>query len=95
MQLRSVSVTADLTIAVSRDADGTLAEGARARLAGTEAVRSVEAFDVTGVSPGLNDVEVDAAATVDVAVPADEDEAVAARRRMEDAFGVTVDAVEA
>jgi hypothetical protein len=60
----SEPVDARLTLRVPRGGRKDLREEARERLARVETVERVEAFDVTGVRPGLNDLRVHARSTV-------------------------------
>lgn len=89
VQLREVGVTADLTVEVPRDRMGDLTDGVRTALRRIDCVRGVEAVEVTGLTPRLNDLqaEVDAELTVAVERP---DEAAAADA-LEDGFGVAVE----
>jgi hypothetical protein len=57
-------VDARVTLRVPRGGQTALREEARERLAGVPAVERVETFDVTGVRPGLNDLQVRARTTV-------------------------------
>jgi hypothetical protein len=75
-------VDAELTLRIPRDGERDIRDEARERLAGTAVVERVEAFDVTGVRPRLNDLQVRANATV--ACVASEE----ARRALEDATGI-------
>ncbi|WP_231751624.1 hypothetical protein [Halogeometricum sp. CBA1124] len=50
------SVRASLTVLVTRDADGDLQEGVRARLAAVDCVVAVDRADVSGLRPALNDL---------------------------------------
>ncbi|SHG71955.1 hypothetical protein [Halobaculum gomorrense] len=77
-----------MTIAVSRAAPGNLAEGAESKLRRADAVDAVESLDIRGLQPGLNDLTVEADATVALAGDAGEDrEAVA--DALAEQFGVT------
>lgn len=60
----SEPVETRLTLRIPRGGRKDIREEARERLARVESVESVEAFDVTGVRPGLNDLRVRARATV-------------------------------
>ncbi len=76
---------------VPRDAAGDLECGAQNVLRGVGAVDTVERVDVTALQPRLNDLQVEATATVAVAAP-DTD---AARDALADGFGVAaVDVVQ-
>jgi hypothetical protein len=76
-------VEARLTLRVPRDGERGLYEGAVGRLDRTAVVDRVEAFEVVGVRPGLNDLHVRATA----AFVADE-EAGPAVEALGEAFGV-------
>jgi len=60
----AATVCASVLVAVTRDATGDLHEGATARLAAVDGVAAVEALDVTGVRPTLNDLRVEAEAVL-------------------------------
>jgi len=92
VRTRRVGVTADLTIEVTRPTDGTLVESARATVERGEGV-SVETVDMTGMTPRLNDVAVEATVEAAVAVDGDDPET-AVRERLADGFGVTVESVD-
>ncbi|PSQ07494.1 hypothetical protein BRC97_03495 [Halobacteriales archaeon QS_6_71_20] len=78
---------ASMTVAVSRSAPGDLAEGAETTLRRAAAVEAVESLDIRGIEPGLNDLTVEADATVALAADAGEErEAVAAA--LAERFGV-------
>jgi hypothetical protein len=79
-------VRADLTVLVTRDADGDLTDGVRARLDDVDVVAGVERVDVGGLRPSLNDLRVDVTASLRVRGPPDDPEAVAAA--LADGFGV-------
>lgn len=78
-------VRASLTVLVTRNADGDLREGVRARLAAVDCVAGVDRVDVSGLRPALNDVRVQVDAALRVGGPPDP-EAVAAA--LESGFGV-------
>lgn len=92
VRTRRVGVTADLTIEVTRPTDGTLVESARATVERGEGV-SVETVEMTGMTPRLNDVAVEATVEAAVAVDGDDPET-AVRERLADGFGVTVESVD-
>lgn len=77
--LPTVQAETDLVVRVARDAAGDLVEGARTRLERAEGVETVDRFEVTGVRPGLNDLQVTATATVRVRADGEDREAVADR----------------
>jgi hypothetical protein len=60
----SRAVEARVTLRIPRGGRQELREAARDRLARASAVERVDAFDVTGVRPGLNDLRVRARTTV-------------------------------
>lgn len=91
VQLREVGATTDLTVLVTRDDHGTMAEGARAAVEAVESVRTVERLDVTGIRPRLNDLAVEVSAEVTVAVEDDGDTEDAVTEALEAGFGVTVE----
>lgn len=88
-----VCVVADLVVRVPRSAPGDLFDGAKHVVDAVDAVTRVDAADVAGVTPNLNDlfVEVSVAATIRLDGPV-HDEADAARSALLDGFGV--DAVD-
>jgi hypothetical protein len=57
-------VEAELTLRIPRDGERALHDEARDRLVETAVVERVEALDVTGVRPRLNDLQVTANATM-------------------------------
>ncbi|NIB99598.1 hypothetical protein [Halobacterium sp. R2-5] len=85
---QEVRLVADLTMHVPRDAAGDLECGAATVLEGVGAVVAVESVDVTDLRPRLNDLQIDATATVAVDAPADEDGEEAARDALADGFGI-------
>ncbi|ADQ66179.1 hypothetical protein C499_09694 [Halogeometricum borinquense DSM 11551] len=78
-------VAASLTVLVTRDADGDLQEGVRARLDAVECVASVDRVDVSGLRPALNDMRVDLDAALRVSGPPDAESVADA---LEAGFGV-------
>jgi hypothetical protein len=66
------SVRASLTVLVTRDADGDLQEGVRARLAAVDCVVAVDRADVSGLRPALNDLRVEVDADLHVSGPPEE-----------------------
>ncbi|MFB6269500.1 MAG: hypothetical protein ABEH83_06125 [Halobacterium sp.] len=85
-----VRFDADLTMHVPRDAAGDLECGAESVLAGVDAVERVDSVEVTGLTPRLNDLEIEATVTVavDVAGAADVAPVDAASDALADGFGV-------
>lgn len=82
-------VEARLTLRVPRDGHGDVQDAAGRRLRRTGIVDRVESFDVTGVRPGLNDLEL----RVETTVTCDVDSASEATTALASAVGV--DAVDA
>jgi hypothetical protein len=91
-----IDATADLEVHVPRGGDGTLQEGIVTVLDRSGAVVRTEVLDVSGVTPTLNDLRVDASVLLRVHVEETvEDERDAVREAVADQFGVrTVSAVE-
>ncbi|MFB6082350.1 MAG: hypothetical protein ABEJ67_05965 [Halanaeroarchaeum sp.] len=79
-------VEADVQVQVPRDLDGTLADGLRTVLARVDGVESVETADIHGLTPRLNDMQVEARVTLVVTV-GDVD---AVEDRLAEGFGVDV-----
>lgn len=80
---------AALRVQVPRDAGGTLDEGVAAMVRRIDAVEAVEAIELRGMVPRLNDVAVDA--TVDGRMrldPGDEDPRSAVAAGLADGFGI-------
>jgi len=93
VQLNEVGVTAELTVDVPRDAAGSLEAGVTAVLRRVAAVEAVEAVDVTGLTPRLNDLRADVTAELRLAVdPPDE---TTARDALAEGFGVVVERLDA
>lgn len=93
VSIQEVELTADLTVLVSRDAAGTIDDGARELIERVDRV-TVRELQVTGVRPRLNDMAVEVRADLAVAVP-DDDVETAARERLDDGFGLTVERIDA
>lgn len=89
VQLRSVGATADLTVDVPRDAAGNLEAGVTTVLRRADAVETVDAVDITDLTPRLNDLRADV--TVEVTLAVERAEETAVRAALADAFGVTVE----
>lgn len=79
------AVRASLTVLVTRNADGDLQEGVRARLAAVDCVVGVDRADVSGLRPALNDLRVQVDAALRVGGPPDAESVAAA---LESGFGV-------
>lgn len=82
---RERAVRASLTVLVTRNADGDLEEGVRARLAAVDCVVGVDRADVSGLRPALNDLRVQVDAALRVSGPPDE---VGVAAALESGFGV-------
>lgn len=67
-QPRTVGAVADLRVAVPRDAAGDLVDGVETVVGRVESVAAVTGVDVTGVTPRLNDLAVEARVEVSVDV---------------------------
>ena len=82
-----LEATAHLTVRVPHGADGDMTTGARTVLRRLDALDGVEIERVTGLTPGLNALEVDVevTATLVVAEAADDD---VARATLEDGTGI-------
>lgn len=82
------SARADLTVSVSRDAAGDLADGVRARIESADGVEAVEAVELRSLRPGLNDLTVEV--TAELRLSPDGDPAA----RLERCFGIREVTVE-
>jgi hypothetical protein len=89
---RRLETTAHLTVRVPHGADGDMTTGAQTVLRRLDALDGVEIDGVTGLTPGLNalevDVEVTATLVVAEAVVAEAVDHDAARATLEDGTGV-------
>ncbi|NHN61342.1 MULTISPECIES: hypothetical protein [Halorussus] len=92
----TIDATADLEVHVPRGGDGTLQDGIADVLARSAAVDRTEVVDISGVTPTLNDLRVDASVRLHVRLDDSvEDERAAVRETVADQFGVrAVTAVE-
>jgi transcriptional regulator of aromatic amino acid metabolism len=93
IQMHEVGVAADLTVEVPRDRMGDLTDGVRQALRRVDDVRDVEAVDVTGLTPRLNDLQAEVEAELTVAVDGADaaDDADAATEALQAGFGVDVE----
>ena len=91
-----IDATADLEVRVPRGDDGSLQDGVATVLGRNAAVDQMEVVDISGVTPTLNDLRVDASVRLRVHLDEPiEDERAAVRETVADQFGVdTVTAVE-
>ena len=87
----ATAVRALLTVTVTRNGAGSLADGVRERLESADGVAAVESFELGSIRPGLNDLTVGVDADLRMAVDDDGSEAAT---RLAEAFGVEVEAVE-
>lgn len=83
----SVTAHADLVVFVSRNARGDLYDGVRARLEKIDGVQRVDALDIRGLRPGLNDLTVEVTTTLTVR-PRDRPDAESVAAQLADGFGV-------
>jgi hypothetical protein len=95
VQLRTVGVTADLTIRVPRDSDDDLEDGARRLLRRVGAVSEVQEIELQGVQPRLNDLAIEVRAELRLEVDPPDDEDAAVERELDDGFGLSVETVRA
>jgi len=95
VQLRTVGVTADLTIRVPRDRDEDLEAGARRLLRRVDAVSEVQEIELQGVQPRLNDLAIEVRAELRFEVEPIDDEDAAVERQLDDGFGLSVETVRA
>lgn len=91
VQFQEIGVSADLTVQVPRDAAGDLDAGVRRALARIDAVHAIEAVEVRGLTPRLNDLQAEVTAELTLALDRPEPEA--ARKALDDGFGVSTDGV--
>lgn len=89
VQLREVGCEAGLTVEVPRDRMGDLTDGIRTALRRIDDVRAVDAVEVTGLTPRLNDLQ--AEVDVELTVAVERPDADAAAAALEDGFGVDVE----
>lgn len=82
-----VRVVAELTLNVTRNANGTLADGAENLVARIDDVQHVEDVDVTGLTPRLNDLQVTAVVTCTIRCVDPEAQTIL-EERLADGFGV-------
>jgi len=84
----TIDATADLELHVPRGDDGTLQEGIAAVLGRSAAVDRTEVVTISGVTPTLNDLRVDASVRLRVRAEDGEDARTAVRDAVTDQFGV-------
>jgi len=84
----TIDATADLELHVPRGDDGTLQEGIAAVLSRSAAVDRTEVVTISGVTPTLNDLRVDASVRLRVRADGADDARTAVRDAVTDQFGV-------
>ena len=85
----TIDATADLELEVPRGREGSLQDGITTVLARAAAVNRTEVVSITGVTPTLNDLRVDASVRIRIEVDdAVENERDAVRETVGDQFGV-------
>lgn len=85
----TIDATADLELAVPRGDDGSLRDGIAAVLGRSAAVDRTEVVDISGVTPTLNDLRVDASVRLRLHLGDHEGDArTAVRDAVADQFGV-------
>lgn len=88
---REVDVTAELHVRIPRDGTADLEGGIEEVLDRTEVVESIDSLDVTGITPGLNDIKTDAIARLTLAVA--RPEAAAVREKLEEELAIEAEIV--
>ncbi|WP_458209266.1 hypothetical protein [Haladaptatus sp. NG-SE-30] len=71
--VHAVTVTAEVTLLVSRGTDGDLTTAARSVLTAIDSVHTVDNVSNSGFRPRATDIEVDITAQLTVAAPTDPD----------------------
>lgn len=89
--VHATEVVADLTVRVPRDRGGDLQAGVRAALRRADAIETVEAVTVTGVTPRLNAISTDV--TARLTLPLARPTAGRAATALESGFGIETNAV--
>jgi hypothetical protein len=87
-QPRSVSVRATLELLVTRNARGDLTDGVHDRLRKVAVVEQVEHVEINGLTPGLNDLRVEATADLRLTPETADPDDAALEARLEEGFGV-------
>lgn len=95
VQLRTVGVTADITVRVPRDRDEDLETGARRLVGRVDGVREVSEIELQGVQPRLNDTAIEVQVELTVELDESADRTAAVEDRLDDGFGLTVEAIRA
>jgi translation elongation factor EF-1beta len=88
-QPRSVQVRATFEVLVTRDARGDLTDGVHDRLRKVAVVEHVEHVEISGLTPGLNDLRVEATAELRLSPEAADTDDAALEALLEEGFGVT------
>jgi len=95
VQLRTVGVTADLTVRVPRDRDEDLETGARRLVGRVECVREVSEIQLQGVQPRLNDTAIEVRVELVLELEDVDDRTAAVERLLDDGFGLTAETIRA
>ncbi|MFC4356923.1 hypothetical protein ACFO0N_03055 [Halobium salinum] len=82
------TVRAEMRVLVSRNGRGDLHDGVHQRLRRVDGVLEVEAVDVSGLRPGLNDLAVDLVATLRLRPERPDADGDALAAQLRDGFGV-------
>lgn len=87
-QPRSVQVRATLEVLVTRNARGDLTDGVHDRLRKVAVVDTVEHVEISGLTPGLNDLRVEATADLRLSPATTDADAATLEALLEEGFGV-------
>ena len=87
-QPRSVQVRATLEVLVTRNARGDLTDGVHDRLRKVAVVDTVEDVEISGLTPGLNDLRVEATADLRLSPATTDADAATLEALLEEGFGV-------
>ena len=87
-QPRSVQVRATVEVLVTRNARGDLTDGVHDRLRKVAVVDTVEHVEISGLTPGLNDLPVEATADLRLSPATTDADAATLEALLEEGFGV-------
>lgn len=87
-QSRSVQVRATLEVLVTRNARGDLTDGVHDRLRKVAVVDTVETVEIHGLTPGLNDLRVEASADLRLSPDTPDADDATLEALLEEGFGV-------
>jgi hypothetical protein len=87
-QPRTVQVHATLEVLVARNARGDLTDGVHDRLRKTAVVDAVESVEIHGLTPGLNDLRVEASADLRLSPETTDADDATLAALLEEGFGV-------